>query len=375
MSNPMRVFAAILMLPGLAAAVIGTAPGAKAMSGNPKLQAGLHVVSSPFINNSSLSAAAAIASNDMWAAGDVSSSSGATQTLAEHFDGTSWSVVPTPALNAEFSGVAGAASNDVWAVGDLSTGTSFFSINTLIEHWDGTSWSVVSSPKLHEGSSLRAVTAPATNNAWAVGFAASPSGSASALVEHWDGTSWSIVSSPAFTNLVGVTGVSADSISDVWALADVAGGGLTSLHWNGQSWSQIPTPPLRFGGVDTPAALSPSNVWAVGTGPGTPTGGCSAHPSELIEHWDGTSWSVSPSVNPFPCQNDSMLGVAAVAASNVWAVGAGAGPFTEHWDGTSWTLVSTPDEAALLAGMTALSSGTVVAVGRGTNNSGIILTN
>ncbi len=73
-------------------------------------------------------------------------------------------------------------------------------------------------------------------------------------------------------------------------------------------------------------------------------------------------------------QRTIMLGVAAVSASDVWAVGAG-GPFTEHWNGTSWSLVSTPDEAGLLSGMTALSSGTVVAVGRGTNGSGIILTN
>ena len=76
MSNPMRGFASILMPLGLAAAVIGAAPGAGAMmSGKSKLPAGLHVVSSPFISNSSLSAAA-IASNDMWAAGGVSSSSG-----------------------------------------------------------------------------------------------------------------------------------------------------------------------------------------------------------------------------------------------------------------------------------------------------------
>jgi hypothetical protein len=167
-------------------------------------------------------------------------------------------VVSTPALNAGFHGVAGAAGNAVWAVGDQATGTSFFSFNTLIEHWNGTSWSIASSPKLPDGSSLVGVTAPATDNAWAVGVAAGPPGRATAHVEHWDGTSWGIASSPAFTNLVGVTGVSADSASDVWALADVAGGGLTSLRWNGQSWSQIPTPPLRFGGVDTVAALSPS---------------------------------------------------------------------------------------------------------------------
>ena len=73
----------------------------------------LHVVPSPFISNSSLDAAAAIADNDIWAVGSVGAGSGPFQTLAEHFDGTSWSLVPTPSGNAAFFGVAGAASNDV----------------------------------------------------------------------------------------------------------------------------------------------------------------------------------------------------------------------------------------------------------------------
>ncbi len=72
---------------------------------------GLHVVESPFITNSSLSGAAVIASTDMWAVGTIGS--GPFQTLAEHFTGTSWGVVPTPALNASLSGVAGAAGNNV----------------------------------------------------------------------------------------------------------------------------------------------------------------------------------------------------------------------------------------------------------------------
>jgi hypothetical protein len=69
-----------------------------------------------------------------------------------------------------------------------------------------------------------------------------------------------------------------------------------------------------------------------------------------------------------------MNGVAAVAANDVWAAGNGPA-FTEHWNGASWRLVSTPSQVSRLIGMTALSSGTVVAVGQGTNGSGIILTN
>src|SRR5579859_471966 len=362
------------------AGALGVIPAAAAVTG-------LHVVASPFINNSCLSGAAVIASTDMWAVGDsgtglgcnpfqiVGEGGGPFQTLAEHFDGTSWSVVPTPALNAALSGVAGAAGNNVWAVGDEAQGSSN---NTLIEHWDGTSWTVVVSPKLPKGSALTGVTAPAADNAWAVGFAG---GSSNALVEHWDGTSWSIVSSPAFTGVSISNGaISADSATDVWAVGFVATSSTTvqnvSLHWDGTSWSQIPAAHLRSGGVGTVAALSPANVWAVGTGPGVSTGGFSAHPTAVIEHWNGTSWSVVPSPNPNPQGNNGLVAVAAVSASDVWAVGHQLqGPFTEHWNGTSWSIVATPAGVRFFGAMAASSGGTVLAVGQGTNLSGIILSN
>jgi hypothetical protein len=113
--------------------------------------------------------------------------------------------------------------------------------------------------------------------------------------------------------------------------------------------------------------------WAPGQG--VPTGGFSAHPTAVIEHWDGTRWTVVPSPNPNP-QGDNGLGaVAAAAANDVWAVGEQLkGPFTEHWNGTSWTIVATPGGVRFFAGMAA-SSGTVLAVGQGTNQSGIILSN
>jgi hypothetical protein len=326
---------------------------------------GLHVVASPFISNSSLSAAAAITVNDIWAVGDIQTGSTTEQTLAEHFDGASWSVVPTPSFsNAVFNGVAGAARNDVWAVGSVNPFES--SAKSLIEHWNGTTWSVVSSPKLANGGSLTGVTAPASDNVWAVGF--TPTG---ALVEHWNGMVWSIVSSSAFAGAGGISAVSADSSTDVWAVA-----GATSLHWDGQTWSQIPMARLRFGGVVAVSALSPTNVWAVGTGPGVPTGGFSAHPTAVIEHWDGTRWSVVPSPNPNPQGNNSLVAVAAVSANDIWAVGHQLeGPFTEQWDGNKWSIVNTPSGVANLIGMTALSDGTVVAVGQGTNGSAVILHN
>src|SRR5215467_9326066 len=56
------------------------------------------------------------------------------------------SFVPSPnagsGANALF-GVSAIASNDVWAVGEFS---SVSAGQTLVEHWNGVSWSVVASP-------------------------------------------------------------------------------------------------------------------------------------------------------------------------------------------------------------------------------------
>src|SRR5438876_2718046 len=74
-------------------------------------QQALHVVPSSFVNNSSLSGTAAIANNDIWAVGVILGSKASDNTtLAEHFDGKSWSVIPTPSVQGgEFAAVNGVA--------------------------------------------------------------------------------------------------------------------------------------------------------------------------------------------------------------------------------------------------------------------------
>jgi len=332
---------------------------------NTNADSGLHVVSSPQIAGQ-LSATAAIADNDIWAVGfsdQVPAPPVVDSTLAEHFDGTSWSIVPTPALpsgNAKFLSVAGAASNDVWAVGFSPSGT-------LVEHWDGTTWSVVSSPAF-TGVGLNAVSAHASNDVWAVGNNGNSAG-----VEH--GTTWSVVSSPAFTG-VSLNAVSADASNDVWAVGTASTifgapfSGPAVLHFNGTSWSLInPNTPLDFASV---TALSPTNVWAVGT-----VGvffNHRTHRKAAIEHFDGTSWSIVPSPDPTNSPGlDSFLNdIVAISANEIWAVGlvftnlGGQATLAEHWNGTSWKIIHSSNPGNFhngLDGATALSDGTVVAVG------------
>jgi hypothetical protein len=236
----------------------------------------------------------------------------------------------------------------------------------LIEHWDGTNWSVVPSPTPTNGGELGSVTAVSSNDVWAAGNVLDSSGAAvAALVEHWDGASWSIVSSSVFN---GVTNpdVSADASNDVWAVA-----GTTSLHFDGTNWNVInPNTGVTGVGVD---ALSPTNVWAVGQGRDSDGDSNFAR----IEHFDGTSWSIvpNPRVNPAePLDTQSELaGIAAISANDIWAVGEALNQtLTEHWDGTSWSVISSPDPGKfnVLVAATAVSDGTVAAVGYQTDFAG-----
>ena len=90
-------------------------------------------------------AASAVVSNDVWATGYSEAG-----TLAEHWDGSSWSVVQTASggsLDQVFlPGVVALSSNNVWSVGEaLQSGHLS---HTFTEQWNGASWVMVQSQNL-----------------------------------------------------------------------------------------------------------------------------------------------------------------------------------------------------------------------------------
>ena len=126
------------------------------------------------------------------------------ETFSEHFNGTAWSVVPMPLVSSSninafylFNGIQANSPTDVWAVGESSVVDSTTSSN-LIEHWNGTAWSIVPSPSPGTGDSLTGVTTSnAANDVWAVGVtqpAGATQGQTLTLV--WNGTAWTTVASP-----------------------------------------------------------------------------------------------------------------------------------------------------------------------------------
>src|SRR6266446_3960065 len=132
-----------------------------------------------------------------------------------------WSVMPSPSPGSNgnyFYGVSAVSSTDVWAVGGY--GPAGGGALTLIEHWNGSQWSVIPSPNPSPDINyLYGVSAVSSTDVWAVGYYTPPNGGTYTLTEHWNGSQWSAVSSPSPGPDVNyLYGVSVVSSTDAWAV-------------------------------------------------------------------------------------------------------------------------------------------------------------
>ncbi|MGO9874630.1 MAG: hypothetical protein ACLPVY_12615, partial [Acidimicrobiia bacterium] len=251
--------------------------------------------------------------------------------LIEQWDGSSWSIVPSPNAAGEtfsrsLAGVSCASATNCVAVGESST--ELGQPRTLIEQWNGTSWSIVLSPSPlgQDDSSLTTVSCPTTTSCFAVGSYSTVDGTTTTLIEAWTGERWSIVASPNTSGTL--TDVACSSDTSCFAV-----GSQIIERWDGTSWSVSPTPVVDpssvFRGV---GCASPTNCFAVGN-----VGGATA----LSEHWDGTSWSATtdPAPSPTP-SNATLLGVSCATATACFSVGPS---LIERPTGTGWSVVATPN--------------------------------
>lgn len=234
-------------------------------------------------------------------------------------------------------------------------------------------WAIVSSPNRSTSRAdlLNDVTCPSRTRCWAVGDDGSR-----ALVERWNGTSWSLVSSPKPTDTsrgYNLNAVACAASSDCWAVGQnyaVACGGCPSdqtliEHWNGTAWSIVASPNPLFGNLFDATCYSSTDCWSVGYTFDTTTG---TYPT-LIEHWDGTSWATV--VSPSESSAQSWLnGVSCASASECWAVGTSPNSSTntaliDRWNGVAWSAVAPPTAGpdSTLGGVTCVSGANCSAVG------------
>jgi hypothetical protein len=133
------------------------------------------------------------------------------------------------------------------------------------------------------------------------------------------------------------------------------------------SWRVVTSPnPSRhnYNSLTGVAAISASNIWAVGT---SFNAGFPNH--AIIEHWNGSNWSLVSSLS----SGSSLNGVVAIAANNIWAVGTQLSQtLIEHWNGTNWSAVPSPNSgmSPQLTGVAAVSANDIWAVGYFFNESG-----
>jgi hypothetical protein len=123
-----------------------------------------------------------VAANDIWAVGGSS---------IQHWDGAHWTAVTNPApANSHLLDVSAAGANDIWAVGTLG---NFPASVTVALHWDGHTWSILPSPNPGQlGNSLGGVVALSTHEVWAVGTAGNP-GASQTLIVNSSGTGFADV--------------------------------------------------------------------------------------------------------------------------------------------------------------------------------------
>ena len=206
------------------------------------------------------------------------------------------------------------SANDVWVVG--WTGGKSGPV-TLIEHWDGSTWSVVPSPNPSSTSNLLVRSYCARHEQRrAVGEFNATGGHQQTLFLQWNGTAWvQVPGDNAGPNGVQffLKAVSAISSSDIWAVGNNSH--TLAEHWNGSSWSMASTPNAGTGDniLNAVSGTASNDVWEVGYY------AFGTWKRTLVEHWNGADWTIAPSPNTDNRLN-VLSGVAAISASNVWAV-------------------------------------------------------
>ena len=205
----------------------------------------------------------AISSNDVWALGEAGVDH---RSLILHWNGTAWVILANGCgFYAQLRGIDAVSPTDIWAVGDATTC-----------HYDGVSWSLVPSPQPRPeyyeiAYPLEAVSAAAPDDIWAVGARVTDNGwyiDFSGFAEHWDGTKWTAVYYVGGSQLFDVEAINS---ADAWTVGTANPGSLVQ-HWNGLRWKTIPSPDRGYGGTLQAIEPAGTDLWAAGSWYGSPGG-------------------------------------------------------------------------------------------------------
>lgn len=205
--------------------------------------------------------------------------------------------------------------------------------------------------------SLTAVTCPSSSACTAIGSVRLTDGSGTVLplIENERGGKWSSYEPPVAT----IGAVACQSAASCFVTGVTAGGFAAVLHWNGSVWAKqaLPSAPSfdgerpsanQLGGLACTASMCLTAGWDQYPGGQTPE---SSPQFTLAERWNGTKWVVLKTLNPGGTadQSENMFeAVTCQSATNCVATGewtadheSPTSTLAESWNGSAWTVLPT----------------------------------
>ena len=280
-----------------------------------------------------------------------------TAPLAERWNGLAWSIlpaapVPRDAQFAVFAGVSCVSSDECVAVGSYYNGSTNLA---LAEAWNGSAWSIQTTPSVSgvQASVLHGVSCPTGRECTAVGSYSDANGTWS-LAEIWNGSEWSMQQTPIpigsqFSELNAVSCLTAGRCSSVGDYTNATGTVTLALASNGSAWSiqATPNPAGSFTSVlDALSCPAAKSCTAVGAA------SAGAGSMSLAEGWDGSAWTIQIAANPTKTSNSALLGLSCRSSRDCTAVGSYENAnqtatltLAEAWNGSVWAAQTTPNPA------------------------------
>lgn len=289
--------------------------------------------------------------------------------------GATWSLQTTPGPSgppdAALTSVSCPSATFCMAVGASDFGFDHLGINlvgpiaTFAERWDGTGWTVLPTPAAGVDPGLASVSCASPTFCVAVGSTQSGGRvtvgglggggrNSHALLETWNGSAWSMQSTPLASmrnsRLTGVSCVSSRFCVAVGSFLKSWG-----IVWNGSTWRRITPPVVNYDSSLTAVACAAANTCtAVGSYNINRTGVAELRP--LAARWRGGRWTVAkppPERDRYhgkPYSNFTWLtAVSCPSRTSCLATGLSLrtqniypnGGFADRWDGHRWTVATT----------------------------------
>lgn len=222
-------------------------------------------------------------------------------TLIEHWNGTNWSVVPTPnpggATASELRGISCASSTACMAVGTYSNAS--FDEEYLAERWNGSDWTLMSTPS-PTGGEFNGVSCTGPAHCLVVGYSSKTDVAVAATWSSPNG--WTVQSTPARppngkeTSLSSISCVAQSWCTAVGSYVTAGGASMTLTDvWDGTAWTMVVNPDTAKtrGALSSVSCFGPVRCMAAGFYYPSPK-----NVTNLIMYRNGSHVNVSPSPIP-----------------------------------------------------------------------------